>query len=152
MTHELSKWDKRFLHLASVYASWSKDPSTKVGAVIVNDKNQQVGQGYNGFPRNMYDLLDRYGNRDFKYKFILHAEENAILNAQGSLEGSTMYLYPFLCCTNCASKIIQTGIKKIVAPASTCERWGGNHAQALTLLEETGIEVVEVTFDNINTG
>ena len=79
-------WDKRFLELASVVGSWSKDPSTKVGAVIVNENKQIVSMGYNGFPRGVRDDY-RLENRETKYNLIVHAEANAIIHAKESLEG-----------------------------------------------------------------
>lgn len=142
----MGKWGVRFLNLAKMYSDWSRDPSTQVGAVIVNDKNQQVGQGYNGFPRGMDDDENRYKDRNFKYKFILHAEENAILNSQGSLEGCTIFIWPFLCCTNCASKIIQSGITKVVYPRPEEEhpRWSDSHNEAKRILRECEVDVVEI--------
>lgn len=141
----IDKWTKRFLDLAKMYASWSKDPSTQVGAVIVNDRNQQVGQGYNGFPRGVEDKEERLKDRDFKYSVILHAEENALLNSQGSLEGCTLYVWPFLPCSNCASRIIQTGIKRVVSiDRGKNSRWDLSHNLAKSLLKEGGVEVNEI--------
>ena len=73
--------DIRYLNLAKEISSWSKDPSTKVGAVIVGDKDQIISQGYNGFPRGFNDSDDIYKNKPIKYKYIIHAEANAIYNA-----------------------------------------------------------------------
>ena len=72
----MNKWDDRFLKLATVIGNWSKDPSTKVGAVIVNDDNKIISTGYNGFPRGIRDD-DRLDNRAQKYDLIVHAEANS---------------------------------------------------------------------------
>ena len=74
-----NKWDKRFLEMAKVVSTWSKDPSTKVGTVAVRNRTV-IAQGYNGFPRGIKDD-DRYNDREIKYKFIVHSEMNAIYNA-----------------------------------------------------------------------
>ena len=66
--------DERYIKISKEIASWSKDPSTKVGVVIVGDKGQIVSQGYNGFPRGFKDTIERYSNRPTKYKYIIHAE------------------------------------------------------------------------------
>ena len=109
----MNKWDKRFFELAKLVASWSKDPSTQVGAVIVNDKNQVLSVGYNGFPRGIEDAPESYEDKELKYSMVVHAEENAILNSNSSLDNSTLYLYPLPCCTNCVSRILQVGIKSV---------------------------------------
>ena len=86
------KWDKRYLDVASNIAQWSKDPSSKIGAVAVGDKGQILAQGFNGFPRNIKDWEERLKVRETKYKFMIHAEMNAIYNATYngvSLDGAT---------------------------------------------------------------
>jgi dCMP deaminase len=111
------KWDKRFLDLAEHIAGWSKDPSTKVGAVLVHG-NVVVGLGYNGFPRGVKDLEARYADRDTKYRLVVHAEVNAILMAGEKAKGGTLYVWPsFLLppiCTECCKVAIQAGVKEIV--------------------------------------
>lgn len=117
---ETDKWDRRFLELAKLVSSWSKDPSTKVGAVIVNPETKIVmGLGYNGLPRGVPDIERFLENREYKYPMIVHAEANAILNASGSVKGCTIYVWPGImkpnCCNECAKLIVQAGIKKVVA-------------------------------------
>ena len=107
------KWDKRFLNLAEHISSWSKDPSTKVGAVIVNEKNHILSVGYNGFPRGVSDSEVRYNTRDVKYMYVCHAERNALDNAHTDVSGCTLYS-TLLCCNECAKSIIQRGIKRVV--------------------------------------
>ena len=80
----LNKWDKRFLEMAKLVASWSKDPSTQVGAVAVRNRTV-IAQGYNGLPRGMKDTHDRLTVRTLKIKRIVHAEMNAIYNAAENL-------------------------------------------------------------------
>jgi dCMP deaminase len=111
------KWDQRFLDLAAHISSWSKDPSTKVGAVIVNDKNHIISLGYNGLPRGVDDCEARYNHRDVKYKFVCHAERNAIDNAHTDVTGCTIYV-TLMPCNECAKSIIQRGIKRVVCKAS----------------------------------
>lgn len=108
-----SKWDKRFIKLAQEVASWSKDPSTQVGAVLVRPDRTIASVGYNGFPRGVEDHEELYEDRSKKYPRVVHAELNAVLSANGDTKGNTLYctLYP---CSECAKAIIQTGIKTVV--------------------------------------
>ena len=76
----MNKWDYRFIKLAKEIASWSKDPSTKVGAIAVNDK-RIIATGYNGFPKGIEDSNNRLSDRDTKLAFMVHAEKNLIYNA-----------------------------------------------------------------------
>ena len=85
----MNKWDKKYLDLARCIASWSKDPSTKIGAVAIGLKGQVLAQGYNGFPRGIEDTYDRLNIREEKYKYIVHAEMNCVFNA--SLNGVSLY-------------------------------------------------------------
>lgn len=116
----MSKWSDRFMALAEHVADWSYDPSTKVGAVIVDDKNRVVSLGYNGFPRGIKDLPERYNDRELKLLFVCHAERNALDNAPHSVEGCTMYV-PLMPCNECAKSIIQNGIRKVVTYKPTRE-------------------------------
>jgi dCMP deaminase len=97
----INKWDTRFLDLAALVASWSKDPSTKVGAVIVRPDRTVASLGYNGFPRGVADTESRYEDRETKYQLVVHAEANAIISAGESVKGMTMYGTLFPCC-DCA--------------------------------------------------
>lgn len=111
-------WDEYFMGVALLAAQRSKDPSTQVGACIVDENNRILSTGYNGFPHGCSD--DEFPwNRDeekgeTKYPFVVHAELNAVLNAQGkSLIGAKLYvgLFP---CNECAKAIIQSGIREVV--------------------------------------
>lgn len=106
-------WNERFVGLAAHVAEWSKDPSKKVGAVIVNDNKHVLSMGYNGFPRGVEDGPGRYSDKLLKRILVSHAERNALDNAPTSVEGATLYstLFP---CNECAKGIIQRGIKTVV--------------------------------------
>lgn len=137
------KWDKRFLLLADHISTWSKDPSTKVGAVVVDDKRRVVGVGYNGFPRGVDDAPRLYADRQAKYPRIVHAELNAVLSSAVT-EGATLYCTLLPCC-ECAKAIIQAGIRTLVVPAlegePDPERWGDSVMIAWEMFEEAGIEL-----------
>ena len=112
-----SKWDTRFMRLAREVSTWSKDPSSKIGAVIVNDRRRILATGYNGFPEGIDDNEERLNNREEKYPRIIHAEMNALLNALKngvSVEGATLYVYGLPVCPDCTKSIIQAGIRRIV--------------------------------------
>jgi dCMP deaminase len=135
-----TNWDHRFLDLANFISSWSKDPSTKVGAVIADKNNRIVSVGYNGFPQGIIDN-DRLKDRDTKYKIIVHGEINAILFANKSVEGCTLYTVPFEPCPRCAGLIIQSGIKRIVAPKNINMRWEEDFKISRELFAEANITV-----------
>ena len=111
-------WDEYFMGIALLSAMRSKDPSTQVGACIVNQEKKIVGVGYNGFPKGCDDDLfpwDREGAfLDTKYPFVCHAELNAILNSiSRDLSGSSIYVALFPC-NECAKAIVQSGIREVV--------------------------------------
>ena len=140
------KWDKRFIDLAKLVGSWSKDPSTKVGAVIVDDKKRIVSVGYNGFPRGVEDSEKRLCDRSQKYDIIVHAEMNALAFAKGSVEGCTLYTWPFQPCSRCAGFIIQSGIKRVVTikKDNSEDRWTSNFNLAQQLFSESGVTLEHV--------
>lgn len=133
------KWDKRFLNLAKLCGSWSKDPSTQVGAVIVDGNNRIVSIGFNGFPQGVEDSEKRLVDRETKYDIIVHAEANALMFANKSVEGCTLYTWPFQPCSRCASLIIQSGITRVVSVIHDDERWKKNFELARQLFKEAGI-------------
>lgn len=139
-------WDEYFLSIARVTASKSKDPSTKVGAVIVRPDRTIVSVGYNGFPRGVVDTPERLNDRNIKYSLVVHAEMNAILSARESLAGYTLYTVPFMPCDRCFVHVIQAGIKRVVFMKATDEqnvRWGEAFNRVRALAEEVGVELVE---------
>ena len=137
------KWDNRFLKLAKEISTWSKDPSTQIGAVIVNDERRILATGYNGFPRDIHDGYERYNDRETKYKYVVHAEMNAIYNATYngiSLKGSTLYVWGLPVCSECAKGIIQVGINRIVMPKREYpERWVESFRKSRELFHEANI-------------
>lgn len=109
------EWEQYFVALSKITAMRSKDPNTKVGAIIVNDRNRILSLGYNGMPNGDDSFpwsREAENEKDKKYPYVIHAEINAVLNASTDLRGTTMYttLFP---CSNCAKFIVQTGITKI---------------------------------------
>lgn len=106
----MTNWHERFFALANLVGSWSKDPSTKVGAVIVRPDRTIASVGYNGFPRGVDDT---YTTREDKLLQTVHAEANAILAAREPLHGYRLYVTPLHPCANCAGLIIQSGIEMV---------------------------------------
>jgi dCMP deaminase len=144
----MNKWDTRFLDLAALVASWSKDPSTKVGAVIVRPDRTVASLGYNGFPRGVADTESRYEDRETKYQLVVHAEANAIISAGESVKGMTMYGTLFPCC-DCAKLIIQAGIQTLVVPqADRPERYAESMAHADQMFFESGVLVRPIRWNH----
>jgi len=110
-------WDEYFMGVALLSAKRSKDPSTRVGACIVNEDRRIVAVGYNGMPQGCDDKVFPWGKvgkyLDQKYLYVVHAELNAILNAVTSLKNCVIYTSLFQC-NECCKAIIQSGIKKVV--------------------------------------
>ena len=139
------KWDLRFLELARHISDWSKDPSTKVGCVVVGPDREIRSTGFNGFPRGIEDDDDRLQNREKKYPMICHAEENAIMHAARigiSLKGNTAYV-TWPPCSRCTRSLIQAGINEVVYPSEVeiPERWEEDFSIAMEMMEEAGISV-----------
>jgi dCMP deaminase len=113
-----SKWDERCILLAKHISGWSKDPSTKCGAIAINPTHGQIiSSGYNGFPRGAEDDDELYLNREFKLENVVHAEMNLIFNSSlsgVSLMNSTVYLWGLPPCNKCATALAQCGIGRIV--------------------------------------
>jgi len=140
---ETSKWDRRYINLAREASVWSKDPSSKIGAVAIGRKGQVLSTGYNGFPRGINDSLTRYQNRELKYKMVVHAEMNAIFNATYngvSLDGATMYVYGLPVCSECAKGLIQVGIKRVVIDGEIQDRWKESWKLTEQLFKEANVE------------
>jgi dCMP deaminase len=104
--------DDKYMGLAFWMASFSKDPNTQMGAVIISKENFPLGWGYNGPPRGIKDTEINWARPD-KYDYIIHAEENAIDHSSASLQGATLYVTGKPC-KKCMLRIITTGIKKVV--------------------------------------
>lgn len=143
-------WDRRFLDVARLISTWSKDPSTQVGCVVVGPHREIRSTGFNGLPRGLADTEERLTNREVKYPLIVHAEENAV--AQGarigqSLIGCTAYgTSPP--CARCARLLIQAGITRVVypnkpvVPGSWEDRAAAEIDIAKIMLTEAGVALV----------
>jgi len=154
------RWDDYFLRKALLTASMSKDPSTKVGAVLVGPDREVRSDGFNGFPRGIADTPERLADRDRRLSLIVHAELNAILGAARAgtaTKGCSMYL---VCqsingmiwgapCQRCAVEIIQAGVSEVVGLPMRLvpDRWQESMADAINLLVEAGVRYREVPFD-----
>ena len=143
----MKKWADRYMKLAQVISTWSKDPSTKVGAIVVGHNGEILSQGYNGFPRKIKDTNNRLNNRSEKYKYIIHAEMNAIFNASlngVSLQNSSIYIYGLPICHECAKGIIQVGIKKVIIHKQIKDNWQESCKIAQEMLTEAGVTIIEI--------
>lgn len=143
----MNKWTRRYLDMAKEVATWSKDPSTKVGAVAVGSKGQILSQGYNGFPRGVKDFTQRYAVREEKYKYVVHGEMNAIYNAchtGASLDGATMYVSGLPVCSECAKGIIQVGISKVIMeyPKDIPDSWRESMKITNSMFLEAGVTFI----------
>lgn len=144
-------WDEYFMGVALLSAKRSKDPSTQVGACIVNEDRKIVGTGYNGFPIGCSDddlPWDRTGSvLETKYPFVCHAELNAILNSTApNLKGCTIYVALFPC-NECAKAIIQSGIEKVVYLEDKYADSDSVKASKL-MFRQTGVEFVQLKMEN----
>lgn len=146
------KWHHRFMELAFLIASWSKDPSTKTGAVVVGPDREIRSTGYNGLVRGADDDIPERLERPTKYDFFEHAERNAIYNAcltGTSLKGCVLYA-THAPCTDCARAIIQAGIKMVVTnkmiidentPSGT---WRDRLDYSAQMFREAGVDYLEL--------
>ena len=150
------KWDKHFIDMCRLHASLSKDPSSKVGAVIVTPDRQIVSAGFNGFPRGVRDD-ERLFDRDTKLKLIVHAEMNAILAAANlgiRVQGCTMYfvaesegkLWGNSPCSRCLVSLIQAGISEIVTIKNSCvpDRWKDDIEFSRSIIDEVKLGYREI--------
>jgi dCMP deaminase len=140
----MNKWSRRYLDVAKEVATWSKDPSKKIGAIAVGDKGQILSQGYNGFPRGVKDTDNRYNAREEKYKYVVHGEMNCIYNACNSgvsLNGATLYVTGLPVCSECAKGIIQVGISKVVMeyPKDIPDNWKESMILTQQMFLEAGV-------------
>ena len=141
----MTNWDQRFLNLAKHISEWSKDPSTKVGCVVVGPDREIRSTGFNGLPRGIEDNDERLNNREIKYPLICHAEENAIMHAARigiSLKDCTAYV-TWPPCTRCARSLIQAGVSTIIYPKDIeiPERWMEDFNLSLNMLKEARINI-----------
>jgi dCMP deaminase len=121
-------WRQNYMRLAREVSTWSKDPSTKIGAIAVGENGQILSQGYNGFPRGIQDTEERLTNREVKYDYMVHGEMNCIYNAclNGvSLKNSTIYVWGLPVCHICCNGLLQVGASAIIMghPVDIHPRW-----------------------------
>ena len=126
--------DEKGMGLARHVATWSKDPSTKVGTAIFDEAGGVMGVGYNGFPRGIADD-HRLNKRATKYAIVVHSEINAILF--GGMGGHTLYctMHP---CSDCAGPIIQAGIREVVF-GGHIDGWSLSCNVAHLMFKEAGV-------------
>jgi dCMP deaminase len=139
-------WDLFWIGLAKYYSSQSKDPSTKVGAVIVRPDNTPLSFGVNGFPSGMDDSPELFADRNIKIDRTIHAEMNALLWAKEPVRGCTIYVWPFISCDRCSIHLIQSGITRIVAPECPehlRDRWEHLFAKSRSYFREKKVIVDE---------
>lgn len=155
------KWHVRFMQMAKLISTWSKDQSTKVGCVIVSPEKAILSMGYNGFPRGVDDTIPTRQIRPTKYEFVVHAEENAILNAGKNgtrLNGGILYV-TMPPCTRCAGSIIQAGIKEVIYLEPDEQKkipgWRDNLKYSFEMFNEARIkyqEMSQIFLNNMLTG
>ena len=149
-----SKWDARFMRLAKEISTWSKDPSSKIGAVIVNDDRRILSTGYNGFPRGIEDTEERLNNKEEKYPRIVHGELNALLGAlyNGvSVKDATLYVYGLPVCADCTKSVIQSGISRVVINMSALdnEKWRKQWNEiSKPMFQEAGVSISYLNTDH----
>lgn len=141
----ISKWDQRFIDLAEFISGWSKDPNSKVGAVVVTNEGGAIALGYNGFPAGIEDD-ERLDNKDLKLDMIIHAEQNALLIAGSRAKGASLYVWGKPICARCAVLIIQAGIERIIASNPEDEinknsSWYKSGVLAVKMLKEVDMEM-----------
>lgn len=146
---EYLSWDEYFMGIAFLSAMRSKDPSTQVGACIIDEDRKIIGIGYNGFPVGSSDDIMPWGKEgDFlntKYPYVVHAELNAILNSIKSLKDSTIYVTHFPC-NECAKAIVQAGIRKVVFYSDKHKNLDSTKASRM-IFENAGVETVNLKID-----
>ena len=143
-------WDQRFIALARHIASWSKDPSTQVGAVAVRER-RILATGYNGFPSGVSDDHERLSDRERRLAMTVHAEQNLVAYAARHgvcLAGATVYVWPLTPCSHCAANLIQAGIRQVIIP-DVIEplRWAESFQLSRLMFSEAGIQLLRLPLD-----
>lgn len=143
--NELSEWDRRYLDLAHHVSQWSKDPSTKVGSVLIGRRQKgHISLGYNGFPPGVEDTPERLEEKRIKYLLMQHAERNALDNAEFCPIGGTLYVTLFHC-SQCAGSAVVKGVSEVICPPPPLrEPWASDAEWTKTILAEGGVDLTEV--------
>lgn len=140
MKHTQDWWDEFWLGMAEYMSKPSKDPSTQVGAVLIDEHNGVVSTGYNGFPRRCDDREEYYLNREKKYLRVLHAEENALFFANRQAHTAYITHHP---CSLCTARLIQHGIQRIVFRDRPMRpEWEKSFEESRQLCWEAMVEIV----------
>lgn len=135
--------DQRYFSLAQYVAGWSKDPSTKVGCVIVGRDPREVALGYNGFPPGIEDKPERLNDRDTRYRLTQHGERNVLDNARFDVRGGTLYSTQ-IPCSECAKSVVSKGIFRVVCPpAPNREPWKSDSEWSKMILSEAKVVLDE---------
>jgi dCMP deaminase len=138
----MTDWFQRYMNLARHISTWSKDPSTKVGAVIVGRNRRHIAVGYNGPPPGIEDTPGRLNDRELKYRYTQHAERCALDNAWFDTVGSTLIVTMHPCC-ECAKSIVAKGIVTVVSPGIPDNpRWHQEATWGAGILHEAGVNLV----------
>jgi len=141
-------WEEYFMTMALVASMKSKDPSTQVGAVIIDNKTRKlVSSGYNGFPRHIDDKQIPQ-SRPEKYLYVVHAELNAILHAQRELSDCSLYATVFPC-SECMKAIVQSGIKRVVYLNDlNGADWNDSKKATMKMAELAGVKIDNFESEN----
>ena len=146
MSETIMSWDEYFMRHVYLAASKSKDPRTKIGAILVKD-GVVISEGFIGFARGVLDLPQRYNDKETKYQYVVHGEHNSILNAARrgvQTLGSVIYTQG-VPCNECAKAIVQAGITKVVLhcewPNMDSPKWEKATQISKTMFEEAGIPI-----------
>jgi len=154
-----TRWDTHFLNLALAHSKMSKDPSTRVGSVIVGPDKELISMGFNGLPRGLADTEERLCNRELKYKLVVHAEMNAVLAGARlgmRLKDTTMYLVAQSVetgliwggppCTRCLVEMLQVGISSIITTSfkNVPSKWREDLLLSVSLIKEVGLHFREI--------
>jgi dCMP deaminase len=160
--HGTIKWDIHMMKIAKLCSEMSKDPSTKVGAVVMGPDKRILATGYNGFPSGVPDYDEWYNNREMKYKLVVHAEMNALQYLKNIPEGSSLFVYPLLPCESCYKEIDKKGIKRIITidhdkkKCSVCPkekecsatRWEESWKNSKREMDKNGCKVLYIQLDH----
>lgn len=144
MSDQHSSKDLKYLHLARQLSARSRDPSTKVGAVILDYAGNAVAQGWNRFPVGTRDDAALWADREVKYERVVHAEMAALLAAGKRAVGGTIYCWPGMPCARCAAHLVEAGIARVVSvpfPPEKQERWGASVQVGTDMMREAGVNV-----------
>ena len=144
------RWSETYFRIAKAIAGASKDPTTKVGAVIVRPDKTVASVGFNGFARGMDDSPEAYADRERKLRQVIHAELNCLLHMKEPATGCTLYVWPLPPCERCAPHIIQAGIANVVSPKIYAhERWYKSATYARAMFDEAGVTWEEYASDHV---